>query len=371
VEAPFVTIGQISSFFFFLFFAITPIPGRVGRGIPKYYTDETLYGAGILFLFFFLILTDQFFSGTPLSNPILVLGQFSGLLFLFYFKKEDLVQRELSLFTFFLSILASLYLRGTDYPQLFFLCCYTSLIFGVFPIKRTDFAFFALNLIFLLDPHLARWGFYQLFFLLCYDCLTYLFKNRVPCPVRILGFLIIGTLLFIRASIYFGSVDALFEGRPLLRLLTMGIGAIQIYICIQRPKAVKDIIIGFCLFLVFGAMIDLEISLYHNHFFQIFPPTPSFCIFMLANCLTFLTFCFLFFQWGSLRAIQPLVPIYFALVVEIWSHFPELAPISRWKEGFQLLFLLLSILFIVEARFDNSKGSPSKKKKDNGGGPSV
>jgi ubiquinol-cytochrome c reductase cytochrome b subunit len=27
VEAPFVTIGQISSFFFFLFFAITPIPG--------------------------------------------------------------------------------------------------------------------------------------------------------------------------------------------------------------------------------------------------------------------------------------------------------------------------------------------------------
>jgi ubiquinol-cytochrome c reductase cytochrome b subunit len=39
VEAPFVTIGQISSFFFFLFFAITPIPGRVGRGIPKYYTE--------------------------------------------------------------------------------------------------------------------------------------------------------------------------------------------------------------------------------------------------------------------------------------------------------------------------------------------
>nr|TKW02393.1 hypothetical protein SEVIR_8G240600v2 [Setaria viridis] len=23
----------------FLFFAITPIPGRVGRGIPKYYTE--------------------------------------------------------------------------------------------------------------------------------------------------------------------------------------------------------------------------------------------------------------------------------------------------------------------------------------------
>ena len=41
VEAPFVTIGQIPSVFFFLFFAITPIPGRVGRGIPKYYTDET------------------------------------------------------------------------------------------------------------------------------------------------------------------------------------------------------------------------------------------------------------------------------------------------------------------------------------------
>lgn len=41
VEAPFVTIGQISSLVFFLFFAITPILGRVGRGIPNSYTDET------------------------------------------------------------------------------------------------------------------------------------------------------------------------------------------------------------------------------------------------------------------------------------------------------------------------------------------
>ncbi|KAH0784785.1 hypothetical protein KY290_004383 [Solanum tuberosum] len=41
VEAPFVTIGQISPLVFFLFFAITPILGRVGRGIPNSYTDET------------------------------------------------------------------------------------------------------------------------------------------------------------------------------------------------------------------------------------------------------------------------------------------------------------------------------------------
>ena len=41
VEAPFVTIGQIPPLLFFLFFAITPIPGRVGRGIPNSYTDET------------------------------------------------------------------------------------------------------------------------------------------------------------------------------------------------------------------------------------------------------------------------------------------------------------------------------------------
>ncbi|KAL2933768.1 cytochrome b [Bienertia sinuspersici] len=35
------TIGQIPSFLFFLFFAITPILGRVGRRIPNSYTDET------------------------------------------------------------------------------------------------------------------------------------------------------------------------------------------------------------------------------------------------------------------------------------------------------------------------------------------
>ncbi|KAL0286695.1 UNVERIFIED_CONTAM: ATP synthase subunit alpha, mitochondrial [Sesamum calycinum] len=38
VEAPFVTIGLISPFLFFLFFAITPI---LGRGIPNSYTKET------------------------------------------------------------------------------------------------------------------------------------------------------------------------------------------------------------------------------------------------------------------------------------------------------------------------------------------
>ncbi|KAI5658257.1 hypothetical protein M9H77_27050 [Catharanthus roseus] len=41
VEALFVTIRQISPFSFFLFFTITPILGRVGRGIPNSYTDET------------------------------------------------------------------------------------------------------------------------------------------------------------------------------------------------------------------------------------------------------------------------------------------------------------------------------------------
>ncbi|GAV72470.1 Cytochrom_B_C domain-containing protein [Cephalotus follicularis] len=41
VEAPFVNIGQISPLVFFLFFAITPILGRVGRVIPNSYTDET------------------------------------------------------------------------------------------------------------------------------------------------------------------------------------------------------------------------------------------------------------------------------------------------------------------------------------------
>ena len=41
VEAPFVTIGQISPLVFFLFFAITPIPGQVGRGIPNSYKEPT------------------------------------------------------------------------------------------------------------------------------------------------------------------------------------------------------------------------------------------------------------------------------------------------------------------------------------------
>jgi len=40
VEAPFVTIGQISPFVFFLFFAIMPIPGRVQRENPNYFKEN-------------------------------------------------------------------------------------------------------------------------------------------------------------------------------------------------------------------------------------------------------------------------------------------------------------------------------------------
>ncbi|KAI3848649.1 hypothetical protein MKX03_010359 [Papaver bracteatum] len=40
VDPTFMTIGQISSLLFFLFFAILPILGLVGRGIPHSYTDE-------------------------------------------------------------------------------------------------------------------------------------------------------------------------------------------------------------------------------------------------------------------------------------------------------------------------------------------
>ncbi|KAI3863208.1 hypothetical protein MKX03_002313 [Papaver bracteatum] len=40
VEPPFVTIGKISPLLFFLFFAILPLLGLVGKGIPHSYTDE-------------------------------------------------------------------------------------------------------------------------------------------------------------------------------------------------------------------------------------------------------------------------------------------------------------------------------------------
>nr|QJS35640.1 apocytochrome b [Taxus cuspidata] len=40
VEAPYVTIGQISSVAFFLFFALTPILGRVGKRMTDYYTNH-------------------------------------------------------------------------------------------------------------------------------------------------------------------------------------------------------------------------------------------------------------------------------------------------------------------------------------------
>ncbi|KAI3841903.1 hypothetical protein MKX03_029578 [Papaver bracteatum] len=40
INPPFVTIGKISPFVFFMFFAILPLLGLVGRGIPHSYTDE-------------------------------------------------------------------------------------------------------------------------------------------------------------------------------------------------------------------------------------------------------------------------------------------------------------------------------------------
>jgi hypothetical protein len=70
-------------------------------------------------------------------------------------------------------------------------------------------------------------------------------------------------------------------------------------------------------------------------------------------------------------AIQPLIPIYFSLLAVILSNFPELAPISRWIKGFEILLGLLAIFLICEEKFAESQGRPSLKKIDNRGVTSV
>jgi hypothetical protein len=162
-----------------------------------------------------------------------------------------------------------------------------------------------------------------------------------------------------KAAVDFGSLYSLFEERPLLRLTALLYGAIQIYICLLRPKTGREIVIAFLLYFVLGAIMAYDILVHPGNNLQIFP--PSWFLFLLSNSISSFTLFYFFQKLGSLREIQPLIPIYFSLLATILSHFPELAPISRWMEGFQLIFILLSLFLFFEERFAHSMVSLKKK----------
>jgi hypothetical protein len=348
-------------------FKITALPlqAAVERIIVECEKDDVVYGLFFVFYFIFLIFADKFFPRTALSNPILVTGQLAAVLF-FYLMNDAIFKKRLALLVFGLSILASLYLRGAAYPSLIFGSFIT---FSIFSHSKSDLAFFAINLLWLFDSHLARWGFFLNWFLLGFLIFTSVLKKQGPCTARLLGIVTVGSLLLMKAAVDFGSLYSLFEERPLLRLTALLYGAIQIYICLLRPKTVREVVITFLFIFLFGAIMAYDIFVHPGNNFQIFP--PSWFIFLFSNSLASFTFLYLFQKWGSLREIHPLIPIYFSLLSTVLSHFPELAPISRWMEGFQLLFLFLSLFLFLEEKFANSKASTSLKKKENQGVTSV
>lgn len=385
VEAPFVTIGQIPSFFFFLFFAITPIPGRVGRGIQKYYTDERIKGKGYslksqrdeitpyIFLFLTFCLTCVFVetcnpraAGVVLSNPLLVCGQLACFLFLFYYSSQNSKEKLLSLLVFSFSTITSLYLAGVPPLLLVFFIVTVTVTVTLFPVGISDYSFFSILCLYMLDPHLARWGFFLLLQLWAYQILTCLLKKARPCPIRLTGMLLVGTFLFYTGTLSFGSVQLFFEGRALIKLAALFSGAAIIYICLERQNKWEDSLLPFIIYFFSTLLIAVEAT--PTNTTKILGVASGIFIFIAIHLSGVMMIFFFKFieEWGSLKGKQPLVPFYFSFIWYYSNSLPELAPIHRWINGIELLLLLIGVFWILEDQMSNKRGSSSHKNRPKG-----
>nr|UYC28277.1 cytochrome c maturase subunit C [Christisonia kwangtungensis] len=350
------------------------IPNSYTEKIKLFYEDASLkktilYGFGFIALFVTCIFVETYYpkaAGVVLSNPLLVSGQLASLLYLFYYDKQDIVQRRLSLFVFYLSSITSLYCAGVQPLVLFFLTVTFTLTLTLFPVKISDCSLLAILCFYMFDPHLARWGFFFVFQLWAYQILTCLLKKARPCPIRLTGMLLVGTFLFYTGTLGFGSVQLFFEGRALIKLAALLSGTGIIYICLERPKKWGEGIIPFLIYFFSTLLIAVEAT--PTNTTKIFGVASGILIFIAIHLSGVMMIFFFKFieEWGSLKGKLPLVPFYFSFILYYSNSLPELAPILRWINGIELLLLLIGVFLILEDQMSNKRGSSSHKNRPKG-----
>jgi hypothetical protein len=112
-------------------------------------------------------------------NPLQVIAQLSCFLFNFKYNLKPLRERHLLLLCFFLSLLCSLHLQGTDWKIL-------SLVLFLFIICKLLFPLEYVNLVvffgYFLHQGLCRWGFYLAFQQVCHYALSFFLEKQLSAP---------------------------------------------------------------------------------------------------------------------------------------------------------------------------------------------
>ena len=199
------------------------------------------------------------------------------------------------------------------------------------------------------DPHLARWGFFLLLQLWTYQIMACLSKKARPCPIRLTGMLLVGSLLFFTATMGFGSVQLVFDGQPIIKLAAIFSGAAIIYLCLERPKKWEDGIIPLIIYLCSTIIIAVEASAAATT--KVLGVASNLYIFIvmhLAGVMMIHILQFWDIEWGSRKRKLPLVPFYFSGILYYSNSLPELSPIHRWIGGMELLLLLMTVFLYLE-----------------------
>lgn len=310
---------------------------------------------GVILAFYFsfvIIYSTMFPEKDPwiLPNPLQVIAQLACFFFLYFYKRGDVQQRHLCLLILFFSIGSSLYLQGIQICFLFFFFFLYSISICFFPLEKSEKALFVLLSVYCADCHLSRWGFYLVFQQLCYFFISFfLEKEPKPFVFSILSSLTI--LLNIQLFLGFFFYSEIYLKEP-LRLASLLSGACIVFLCL-RERAMREFFIAFFIYFIVSSIIAIAVS--PTNTATIFGIPSGMFIFIQIHFF-FLIFLFIFLKVGSLKGMQPLIPIFFSVLFMILLHLPEVEWLERWIEGADLLLVMLSVFSILENKNGSSEG---------------
>lgn len=269
-----------------------------------------------------------------LVNPLQVITQLGCFLFLFNYRNKPVRIKKLVVLSFFLSLLCSLFLViGIDWKILsfflFLFCIFINL--NCIPV---EYPFFIIFFGYFLDKGLAEWGFFLAFQQLSYYLINVFLEKEEKDIFILFCFILILMIQLIYGYFHYGDFSLIDP----LKLTALFSGACIIYL--SSPRSTK-IFFPFAFSFFLSILIGFLIGPAENEKIWGIP-------------VGILIFCFFhfFFLLGLFvfkpRRTKPFLPFFFSGLFHLLGYFPELALLSEWIEGIDLLLLLIGIISLME-----------------------
>lgn len=287
------------------------------------------------------------FQRGNLPLPLLVLGQYCVLAFLFQTQRREVRERVLLYIILSTSTLVTLFLLGIPWIQLCLLAFTYTVLPNLFRLEKGDFPLYCLVISYNLHSGLASWGFSLATELLLYSIVAQIVKRKDEPQHNLLGFISLILFFSILGNFDFEQHELFIEPKRLISLFS---GSCLLYLVFSK-RTPWQYCLAFSSYFLSSLLLAILVS--PDDCTQVWGIPSGVLIFLISHLyfILFLSFLKLTFSREALDKVAPsLVPISLTLLFRLLSHFPEVAFLGTWMEGFDLLMLLFSITSILKSR---------------------